>query len=481
MSQSNSGGRSYETRRPSSDQVRDFLNMRGNDSARLADNDRTRASVGRGDSDGQRALRGVDQNRIGGDQFRKPGEGPGIGGINDPKGGRDSGDRGDRTTDPSGRGPGSFGRGDGDRGGRDGKPDSDRDGGRGPGAGQIGDNGRGDRGDRDGGRGPGAGQLGDNGRGDRGDRDGRGPNGNGNDRDGRGSNWNGRDGDRDFRGGDDARRDYQRWSNSWKGKNGDGRDHRDWSGRWRDGDRFDIARNIRGQWWNRRDYNNFPFRSGWWGNNSFRRGGWGFWDDYAFRYNRPWYWWSWASAPILTSWCNFGWSTPYYWDYGPNEYIYCNNGVVYVNGSWYQPAPVFYAQTVQMIDKAPALPADAAAQVEWLPLGVFAVTPDGVAEADVLAQLAVTKDGLIGGTIFDQKAGKSYAATGTIDKNSQRAVWSYTNDQNVRIVMETSVNNLTQNESTGLVHYGPNDQRVIEIVRLQEPPADQPAAALPAP
>ena len=174
-------------------------------------------------------------------------------------------------------------------------------------------------------------------------------------------------------------------------------------------------------------------------------------------------------SPILTSWCNFGWSTPYYWDYGPNEYIYCNDGVVYVNGAWYQPAPVFYAQTVQMIDKAPALPADAAAQVEWLPLGVFAVTPDGVAEADVLAQLAVTKDGLIGGTIFDQKAGKSYAATGTIDKNSQRAVWSYTNDQNVRILMETSVNNLTQNESTGLVHYGPNDQRVIEIVRLQEP------------
>ena len=43
--------------------------------------------------------------------------------------------------------------------------------------------------------------------------------------------------------------------------------------------------------------------------------------------------------------------------------------------------------------------------------------------------------------------------------------------------METSVNNLTQNESTGLVHYGPNDQRVVELVRLQDPSNDPAADA----
>ena len=118
-----------------------------------------------------------------------------------------------------------------------------------------------------------------------------------------------------------------------------------------------------------------------------------------------------------------------------------------------------------------------AAQQEWLPLGVFAATPDGLDEADVMVQLAVTKEGVIGGTVFDQKGGKSYPVQGTIDKNSQRAVWSYTNDKNVRVVMETSVNNLTQNESTGLVHYGPNDQRVVELVRLQDPSNDPAANA----
>src|SRR4029079_18162658 len=111
----------------------------------------------------------------------------------------------------------------------------------------------------------------------------------------------------------------------------------------------------------------------------------------------------------------------------------------------------------------------------------FAVTPDGAKEASVMAQLAITKEGVIGGTVFDQKAGKSYNVQGTVDKNTQRAAWSYTNDQNVRVVMETSVNNLTQNESTGLVHYGPNDQQVVEMVRLQDPSADKPAEQLPVP
>jgi hypothetical protein len=251
----------------------------------------------------------------------------------------------------------------------------------------------------------------------------------------------------------------------WKGKDGHGHDHRDWSGKWRDGWRFDHARHIRNHWWGLRNFGYYPFRAGWWG----RGFGWRYWDDCALGFGRPWYWWSWASAPLLTSWCDFGWSTPYYWDYGAGEYINCYDGVVYVNGSWYEPAPVFYQQTLKLIDSAPALTEEVVAKEEWLPLGVFAVTPDGDKEANVLAQLAVTKDGVIGGTVFDQKGGKSYTVQGTVDKNSQRAVWSYTNDQNVRVVMETSVNNLTQNESTGLVHYGPNEQKVVEIVRLEDP------------
>lgn len=295
--------------------------------------------------------------------------------------------------------------------------------------------------------------------------------------------------DRDFGDRKDVDQKYRDWrNNAWTGEHGKGRDHRDWSGRWKDGDRFAAANHIRDHWRhdNDDDHDDLPFHGGWWENHHWRH--WDHWDHFAVRHYRPWYWWNWCSAPRLTTWITFGWGTPYYWDYGPGEYIYCVDNVVYVNGRWFQPAPVYYEQTALLAQRAPDWTPEQAAQVEWLPLGVFAVTRDGVPEGNLLVQLAVTKEGVIGGTVFNQATGKTFAAEGTVDKQSQRAVWSYVDDKNVRIVMETSVYNLTQPESTGLIHYGPNDIQVIELVRLEQPTADAaapqattPAEALPVP
>jgi hypothetical protein len=275
-------------------------------------------------------------------------------------------------------------------------------------------------------------------------------------------------------------REYKQWQNFWSGQKGDGHDHRDWTGNWKNSDRFNVADSIRRDWHGKKD-NDFPFRSEWW-NKNHHGNYWAFWGDYSRRYNRPWYWWSWATGPRLATWFVFGWPTPYYWDYGPGEYIYCNNGAIYVNGQWWAPAPVYYDQTVRLIDQAPDLTSQTAANLDWMPLGVFSVTPDGVAEPMITVQLAVTKDGVIGGTAFDQKSGAAYRIEGIVDKRTQRAVWSYTNDRNQRINMETSIYNLTQPEATGLVQYSPTDMRVIELVRLQEPTSGNPTTdTLPAP
>jgi hypothetical protein len=142
-----------------------------------------------------------------------------------------------------------------------------------------------------------------------------------------------------------------------------------------------------------------------------------------------------------------------------------------VNGRWYQPAPVFYDRTVEIVERAPELTPDEAAELEWLPLGVFAVTPDGAAQADVLVQLAVTTDGVISGTAFDERTDAASPIEGMVDKETQRAVWSYNDARDQRIVMETSIYNLTQPEATGLVHYGPDDFRVVQLVRLEQPEA----------
>jgi len=280
-------------------------------------------------------------------------------------------------------------------------------------------------------------------------------------------NFSDRDPDRNFADRDRGDRISDRWSKTWYGLKGDGRDNRNWSGHWRDSDRFTVADRIRRDWDGRRDNDRF-FHGDWW--RSRHRGNyWGFWGDVAFRYNRPWYWWSWATGPRLSSWIVYGWPTPYYWDYGPGEYIYCDNGAVYVNGRWFEPQPAYYDQTVRLIEQAPVLTAESAARLDWMPLGVFVATPDGVAEPMVTLQLTVTKDGVIGGTAFDPRSDAAFNVVGLVDKRTQRAVWSYTDDRNKRIIMESSVYNLTQPEATGMVHYGPTDMQVVELVRLPEP------------
>ncbi len=151
--------------------------------------------------------------------------------------------------------------------------------------------------------------------------------------------------------------------------------------------------------------------------------------------------------------------------------MHCYNDVVYVNGEWYQPAPVYHEQVVAIAEQAPDWTAEQAQQAEWLPLGVFAVARDGVPDTTMLMQLAVTKEGVISGTASNRATAATFPIEGTVDKQTQRAVWKYTDDKNKPIVLETSVFNLTQSEATGMAHYGPDNIQVVELVRLEKPEA----------
>jgi hypothetical protein len=277
-------------------------------------------------------------------------------------------------------------------------------------------------------------------------------------------------------------RNYQDWrKGAFGNKKGRDADNRDWSGSWKNGDRFVAADQIRNHWkkggdnWKNGKWNdkNMPFSKDWWHNHDHHDGHWNHWDHFGDRHYHPYHWWNWCSAPRLSTWITFGWGAPSYWDYGPGEYIYCNNGIVYVNGVWFEPAPVFYRRTLLLAQQAPVFTPVQAAQVQWLPLGVFAIARDGVADNNVLVQLAVTPDGVIGGTIFNQLTGATYPIQGMVDQTTQRAAWTYTDDFGAQIVMESSIFNLTQPAATGLIHYGPDNIQVMELVRLEDPSAGQ--------
>lgn len=180
------------------------------------------------------------------------------------------------------------------------------------------------------------------------------------------------------------------------------------------------------------------------------------------------HWWARATATALTNWLPYRWTRPVYYVYGLGGNVFYHESVVYVDGARYSTADAYYQQARAIALAAPNLD-QAAARLEWLPLGVFAITRKGVTETNTYLQLAVTRDGIIGGTYFNAAAGASRPIEGTVDKNTQRAAWTFADGKNTEFVVETSFYNLTQNEVPMLVHFGPGRTQEGLLIRMEWP------------
>ena len=105
--------------------------------------------------------------------------------------------------------------------------------------------------------------------------------------------------------------------------------------------------------------------------------------------------------------------------------------------------------------------------IEWMPLGVFAMTDDsGDSEANMFIQLAVSREGVISGTYYNTTTGSTLAVQGAVDKKTQRAAWTIGENQNT--VIETGIYNLTQDQTSALVHFGDSSTQEWLLVRLPE-------------
>ena len=318
------------------------------------------------------------------------------------------------------------------------------------------------------------------------------------DRDNRGDRDNDRGdrGDRADRGDRDNNRNSGDWRNQVFGDNNRDRDNdrRDRNnlrgdnerGRDRDRDRNDwlgLNNRVRNDW-NRWDRNNLPFRYGWWG---------GYWGNnwpvfapygYSRWANRPYYWWGWTPAGRLTSWLVFGWDRPRYWDYGYGNNIWYDDGYVYYDGDRYLPVNDYYQQVYDLAHNVPKISKEQAENMDWAPLGVFAASrsaQDTEAGQRTL-QLAVNKEGVISGTYFNAQSKQVHPLMGMVDERSKRAAFVFADGHQPKTVFETSIFNLTKDESTMMVHNGPNEQdtEIWHLLRLQQPEGSQQASAEPA-
>lgn len=183
----------------------------------------------------------------------------------------------------------------------------------------------------------------------------------------------------------------------------------------------------------------------------------------------PWnYWWRPAAWVALSSWVVWNWGSPLYYDYGNN--FYYDNGFVYLNGRRLCTAGEYYGQAVQIVSGTPPVKDDS---TQWMPLGVFALSRADSQDSHMVMQLAINKDGVIQGTYYNTENDTAKPIKGMVDKQSQRAVWTFADDDNNAVILETGIYNLTQDQTEVLVHFGMARTEQWLLVRLSEPVASQ--------
>ncbi len=196
--------------------------------------------------------------------------------------------------------------------------------------------------------------------------------------------------------------------------------------------------------------------------NNFYHGGW-----YG---GRGWYgahfgaWWPggwWMGAGLLTG---LGWAEVASWGgYGPaalpynygSTVCYQDDGV-YVQGNRVGSADD-YAEQAGVIASQGSADAKIADDDQWRSLGVFAVARSEDASPSTFMSLAIDRAGLLRGTYYDAVSDTSMNITGKVDKKTQRAAWIVGDKKT--IVYEAGLHNLTQQQTTILVHRSTDARR----------------------
>lgn len=236
--------------------------------------------------------------------------------------------------------------------------------------------------------------------------------------------------------------------------------------RWGDG--------IRDHWRDfTRGYANGWFDRGWWDRHDSGACGWhySYSDDYD-RYDYS-YWWTtsdWAYATRWLSWSSDSStsSQPVYYDYDTGGNVTYQDNRVYIYGEQVASADEFAESAAALATVAPPANEEEAERTEWMPLGTFAFS---ASEKDTqpsrVIQLAVNKQGVIAGTLYNTQMEQAAAVQGQVDKATQRVAFRIGEDENT--VFETGLYNLMQDEVPVLVHFGKDKVENYLLVRMELP------------
>jgi hypothetical protein len=156
-------------------------------------------------------------------------------------------------------------------------------------------------------------------------------------------------------------------------------------------------------------------------------------------------------------------------DYAYGENVYYQDDQVYYGDQPVATAEEYAQQAAGIVESAPETDPE---KSEWLPLGVFALTQDGQKsgpEPTMFLQLAISKQGIIAGTLHNAATDSTQTVEGMADKASQRVAWSVVGKS--RPIMETGLSKLTEDTAPALVHFADGQTQQWLMVRLEEPKA----------
>jgi hypothetical protein len=182
--------------------------------------------------------------------------------------------------------------------------------------------------------------------------------------------------------------------------------------------------------------------------------------------------WAGANWGALASACSYP-STPVAYDYGSN--IVYEGDQVYYNGEPVASADEYAQQATQLA--AQGQEARPPEDTQWIPLGVFSMVQSADQDATNIFQLAINKDGVIRGNYYNGLADETLPVYGAVDQKTQRAAWRVGERKDT--VYETGVANLTEPETTMLVHFGKDKTQQWMLVRMEQPKEDNSGGAPP--
>ncbi len=227
------------------------------------------------------------------------------------------------------------------------------------------------------------------------------------------------------------------------------------------GGREDRLDAIRDRW--ARPVPNRPFDRNWWGVRQTNNVHW-HWHAGWNRFPAAW-WWRPATWVSFGRWFTWTWARPFTYEFG-TTIVYRDN-YIFVNDRQLATVEAFQEQAAAI---AKNVPDDfAGEEAEWMPLGVFAIAEDSATDTGMMIQLAVSRQGVISGAFYNEITDTLRPLVGSVDQTSQRAAWRFADGVDEEIVMETGIFNLTQDNSTAMVHFGSGKFQTWLLVRLPEP------------